>query len=77
MLTAPHVGFRPTVAIIGAGASGMLLATHLLRISTVRQVPVRAVLIDRKGIVRMVRVGSGPANAADLEEEIKSLIAEK
>jgi uncharacterized NAD(P)/FAD-binding protein YdhS len=48
MLTAPHVGFRPTVAIIGAGASGMLLATHLLRISTVRQVPVRAVLIDRK-----------------------------
>jgi len=36
-----------------------------------------AVLIDRSGIVRMVRVGATPANAADLHEEIKKLVAEK
>jgi thiol-disulfide isomerase/thioredoxin len=42
----------------------------------VRGIP-QAVLIDRQGIVRMVRVGSGPANAVDLEEEIKILLAEK
>jgi thiol-disulfide isomerase/thioredoxin len=36
-----------------------------------------AVLIDRRGNVRMVRVGSGPQNAAELEEEIRKLIAEK
>lgn len=36
-----------------------------------------AVLIDRTGIVRMVRVGSGPANAEELHNEIKKLVAEK
>jgi thiol-disulfide isomerase/thioredoxin len=36
-----------------------------------------AVLIDRKGAIRMVRVGSGPENAAALQEEIRKLIAEK
>ncbi|MBI3411885.1 MAG: redoxin domain-containing protein [Planctomycetes bacterium] len=36
-----------------------------------------AVLIDRTGIVRMVRVGSGQANAEDLHNEIKKLVAEK
>ncbi len=36
-----------------------------------------AVLIDRKGMVRMVRVGSDPANAEALHEEIKKLVAEK
>ena len=36
-----------------------------------------AVLIDRQGNVRMVRVGSGPQNAEALEQEIKKLIAEK
>jgi thiol-disulfide isomerase/thioredoxin len=35
------------------------------------------VLIDRKGNVRMVRVGSGEANANDLAKMIKELIAEK
>ena len=43
---------------------------------SVRGIP-QAVLIDRKGIVRMVRVGSGEANAAALEEEIRKLLAEK
>jgi thiol-disulfide isomerase/thioredoxin len=42
----------------------------------VRGIP-QAVLIDRKGNVRMVRVGSGPLNAVLLEEEIKMLLAEK
>jgi thiol-disulfide isomerase/thioredoxin len=36
-----------------------------------------AVLIDRKGIVRMVRVGSGQANADALKAEIKKLLAQK
>src|SRR5262245_52500173 len=36
-----------------------------------------AVVIDRKGMVRMVRVGSGEANALALEEEIRKLLAEK
>jgi thiol-disulfide isomerase/thioredoxin len=36
-----------------------------------------AVLIDRKGMVRMVRVGATPANAEDLHAEIKKLVAEK
>src|SRR5262249_19620466 len=36
-----------------------------------------AVLIDRKGIVRMVKVGSGEANANALKAEIKKLLAEK
>jgi thiol-disulfide isomerase/thioredoxin len=35
------------------------------------------VLIDRRGEVRMVRVGSGDENAQLLEEEIKKLLAEK
>jgi thiol-disulfide isomerase/thioredoxin len=37
----------------------------------------QAVLIDRKGIVRMVRVGATPQNAEDLHAEIKKLVAEK
>jgi thiol-disulfide isomerase/thioredoxin len=36
-----------------------------------------AVLIDRQGNIRMVRVGSGPENAKLLEDEIKKLLAEK
>jgi len=36
-----------------------------------------AVLVDRDGNVRMVRVGSGPDNAKALEEEIKKLVATK
>jgi thiol-disulfide isomerase/thioredoxin len=36
-----------------------------------------AVLIDRKGIVRMVKVGSGEANAEALHTEIKKLVAER
>jgi thiol-disulfide isomerase/thioredoxin len=37
----------------------------------------QAVLIDRRGNVRMVKVGSGPDNAKALEEMIEKLIAEK
>jgi thiol-disulfide isomerase/thioredoxin len=37
----------------------------------------QAVLIDRKGVIRMVKVGSGPANAKSLEEEIRKLLDEK
>jgi thiol-disulfide isomerase/thioredoxin len=36
-----------------------------------------AVLVDRQGIVRMIRVGSGEDNAKALEDEIKKLIAER
>jgi thiol-disulfide isomerase/thioredoxin len=36
-----------------------------------------AVLVDRQGNVRMVRVGSSEENAQALEEEIKKLLAEK
>jgi thiol-disulfide isomerase/thioredoxin len=35
------------------------------------------VLIDRKGVVRMVKVGSGEANAKALDKKIKQLLAEK
>jgi thiol-disulfide isomerase/thioredoxin len=35
------------------------------------------VLIDRKGMVRFVKVGSGEENAKALEEKIKELLAEK
>ena len=42
----------------------------------IRGIP-EAVLIDRKGIVRMVRVGAGPQNAEDLNQEIRKLLAEK
>jgi thiol-disulfide isomerase/thioredoxin len=42
----------------------------------VRGIPT-AVLIDRQGNVRMVRVGSGQKNADDLEAEMKKLLAEK
>ena len=34
-------------------------------------------LIDRKGVVRMVRVGASPQNAEDLHKEIKKLVDEK
>jgi thiol-disulfide isomerase/thioredoxin len=43
---------------------------------SVRGIPT-AVLIDRKGIVRMIKVGSGKANAEALEAEIKKLLDEK
>jgi thiol-disulfide isomerase/thioredoxin len=36
-----------------------------------------AVLIDRKGVVRMAKVGAGKENAEALEKMIKELIAEK
>ncbi|MFM8581159.1 MAG: redoxin family protein [Planctomycetaceae bacterium] len=36
----------------------------------------QAVLIDKKGIVRMIKVGSGDKNAHDLEELIEKLLAE-
>jgi thiol-disulfide isomerase/thioredoxin len=36
----------------------------------------QAVLIDKKGIIRMIKVGSGERNAHDLENEIKKLLAE-
>jgi thiol-disulfide isomerase/thioredoxin len=36
-----------------------------------------AVLIDRKGVVRMIRVGAGDDNANALHEEMKKLLAEK
>jgi peroxiredoxin len=36
-----------------------------------------AVLIDRKGVVRMVKLGVGPANAKAIADEIKKLIDEK
>ena len=42
----------------------------------VRGIP-HAVLIDRKGNVQLVKVGSGEANAKALEETIKKLIDEK
>jgi len=42
----------------------------------VRGIPT-VVLIDRKGIVRMIKVGSGEANAKALDAEIKKLLDEK
>jgi len=42
----------------------------------VRGIP-QAVLIDRKDNIRMVKVGSGEENAADLHEEIRKLLKEK
>jgi thiol-disulfide isomerase/thioredoxin len=36
-----------------------------------------AVLIDRKGVIRMIRVGSGDENAEALHIEMKKLLAEK
>jgi thiol-disulfide isomerase/thioredoxin len=42
----------------------------------IRGIPT-AVLIDRKGKVAMVKVGSGPANAKALETKIKELLGEK
>jgi len=42
----------------------------------IRGIP-HAVLMDRKGIVRMVKVGATPENAEALHEEIKKLLAEK
>jgi uncharacterized NAD(P)/FAD-binding protein YdhS len=38
---------RPAVAIVGAGASGMLVAAHLLRAASAAGTELRAVLIDR------------------------------
>jgi uncharacterized NAD(P)/FAD-binding protein YdhS len=52
MLTTRHLAVsqpeRPTVAIIGAGASGTLTAAQLLRFASGRRSPLRAVLIDRR-----------------------------
>ena len=35
-----------------------------------------AVLIDRQGNVRMIKVGSGPTNAQALRDKIEELLAE-
>ena len=43
---------------------------------TVEGIP-HAVLIDRKGIVRMVKVGASVENFQALESEIKKLLAQK
>lgn len=52
MLTTRHGAARrperPTVAIVGAGASGTLTAAQLLRFASRRRTPLRAVLIDRR-----------------------------
>jgi len=42
----------------------------------VRGIP-QVVVIDRQGVVRMIRVGSGPQNAEAITEEIRKLVAEK
>jgi uncharacterized NAD(P)/FAD-binding protein YdhS len=44
----PASARRPTVAIVGAGASGMLVAAHLLRAASRHDRPLRAVLIERR-----------------------------
>ncbi len=36
----------------------------------------QAVLLDKQGVIRMIKVGSGPKNAHDLEEAIKKLLDE-
>ncbi|MBI3469285.1 MAG: TlpA family protein disulfide reductase [Planctomycetes bacterium] len=36
----------------------------------------QAVVVDRKGVVRLIRVGSGEQNAKDLEEMIETALAE-
>jgi hypothetical protein len=36
----------------------------------------QAVLIDRQGVIRMIRVGSGEKNAHDLEAMIETLLKE-
>jgi hypothetical protein len=36
----------------------------------------QVVLIDRQGKVRMIKVGSGSANAVALEQEVEKLLAE-
>jgi len=36
----------------------------------------QAVLLDKQGVIRMIKVGSGPKNAKDLEEAIEKLLAE-
>lgn len=36
----------------------------------------QAVLLDKQGVIRMIKVGSGAKNAKDLEEAIKKLLAE-
>ena len=36
----------------------------------------QAVLLDKQGVIRMIKVGSGPKNAKDLEEAIQKLLAE-
>jgi thiol-disulfide isomerase/thioredoxin len=41
-----------------------------------RGIPTVAV-VDRQGIIRMVRVGSSPANAQAIQEEIRKLLKEK
>lgn len=36
----------------------------------------QAVLLDKQGVIRMIKVGSGPKNAKDLEEATEKLLAE-
>ena len=36
----------------------------------------QAVLLDKQGVIRMIKVGSGPKNAHDLEKAIEKLLAE-
>jgi hypothetical protein len=43
---------------------------------SVRGIP-HVVLIDRRGMVRMVRIGAGEANAKALENEIRKLLEER
>jgi hypothetical protein len=35
-----------------------------------------AVVVDKQGIVRLIKVGSGEKNASDIEAMIKKLLAE-
>jgi len=42
-------GREPVIAVVGGGASGTLLAAHLLRAAATRRFPARVALIDRHG----------------------------
>ena len=45
----PPEGRGPFIAVVGGGASGTLVALHLLRSAAVQQSPMRVALIDRHG----------------------------
>jgi peroxiredoxin len=51
-------------------------AEHAFKVYGVSAIP-QFVVIDRKGIVRMIRVGSRPSNLEDLDEEIYKLLKRK